>query len=58
VLGELDRLLPARPAPVILSTQRESNVRLYQRYGFAERGTFAIGEGRPDAFTSWCMRRH
>ncbi|HEU4430362.1 MAG TPA: GNAT family N-acetyltransferase [Myxococcota bacterium] len=57
VFGELERLLPARPAPVVLSTQRESNVRLYGRYGFEERGTFTIGAGTPDAFTSWCMRR-
>lgn len=57
VFRELDILLEGRPAPVILSTQRESNVRLYERYGFESRGLFTIGGGAPDAFQSWCMRR-
>jgi GNAT superfamily N-acetyltransferase len=57
VFAELDRLIVARPAPVILSTQRESNVRLYARFGFEECGKVTIGEGEPDAFVSWCMRR-
>lgn len=57
VLAELDRLVLASPAPVILLTQRESNVKLYQRFGFEERGCFTIGAGTPAAFRSWCMRR-
>jgi GNAT superfamily N-acetyltransferase len=57
VFRELHTLHAARPAPVILSTQRESNVRLYSRYGFEERALVTIGAGKPDAFQSWCMRR-
>jgi GNAT superfamily N-acetyltransferase len=57
VFAELDALYAAHPAPVILSTQRESNVRLYSRYGFEERGLVTIGGDQPDAFQSWCMRR-
>ena len=57
LFAELDALHIARPAPVVLSTQRESNLRLYSRYGFEETGRFTIGTGEPDAFESWCMRR-
>jgi len=57
VFRELDGLRASRPAPVVLSTQRESNVRLYERYGFEGLGVFAIGGDAPDAFQSWCMRR-
>jgi ribosomal protein S18 acetylase RimI-like enzyme len=57
VFRELDALLVSQPAPVVLNTQRESNLRLYERYGFEERGRFRIGGAGPDAFESWRMRR-
>ncbi len=57
VLGELDALLRARPAPVILSTQREQNVRLYEGFGFAVRDCSQLGGRGEDSFRSWSMRR-
>ena len=57
VFRELDALLAQHRDPVVLSTQRESNVRLYERYGFESLGAFTIGGNAPDAFQSWCMRR-
>jgi ribosomal protein S18 acetylase RimI-like enzyme len=57
VLHELEKLRAARPAPVMLSTQRASNVRFYERFGFEVVGERAMGQsaGEP-GFHSWFMR--
>jgi ribosomal protein S18 acetylase RimI-like enzyme len=57
VFGELEALLAVRPAPVVLQTQLESNVRLYQRFGFEVVSRDIVGSGEPDAFATWSMRR-
>lgn len=53
LLRELDRRDPQSTAPVLLSTQRERNLRLYHRVGFEllTRETFVGG------CRSWFMRR-
>jgi ribosomal protein S18 acetylase RimI-like enzyme len=56
VFRELDTLLGSRPAPVVLSTQREQNLALYRRFGFALVDTMNLGKG-PGAYRTWFMRR-
>jgi len=52
VLGQLDQLLHTDPAPVLLSTQRERNVPLYQRFGFTLRESVVF-----HGYRSWFMER-
>ena len=52
LLRELDRRDPAATAPVLLSTQRERNLRLYSRAGFELLTSETIVGCR-----SWFMRR-
>lgn len=54
LVAELDRLLPSRPGPVVLSTQRERNLPLYERFGFRLVKSETMGRG---SFRSWFMKR-
>jgi ribosomal protein S18 acetylase RimI-like enzyme len=57
VLHALDALRAQRPAPVVLSTQRERNVGFYRRLGFEPMRRVTMGRVAPGAeFTSWFMR--
>jgi ribosomal protein S18 acetylase RimI-like enzyme len=57
VLQGLSRLRAARPAPVLLSTQRAIDVRLYARFGFELVAERDMGQGaREPGCHSWFMR--
>ncbi len=55
-LAECERLVARDPAPVVLSTQRERNLPLYRRAGFAlkEQHPMGTGWGRR-GFVTWFM---
>lgn len=57
-LHECDRLLARDSAPVVLSTQRERNLRLYQRAGFVLKEDHQMGVGWGSrGFRTWFMIR-
>jgi ribosomal protein S18 acetylase RimI-like enzyme len=43
--------------PAILDTQREINVKFYQRLGFKVASESIVGKGQ-NAFVNWCLIRH
>jgi len=57
-LEECERLLARDSAPVVLSTQRERNLPLYQRAGFVLQEEHQMGVRWADhGFRTWFMRR-
>lgn len=42
--------------PAILMTQKETNVRFYERLGFKVESKLVLGKGK-NAFTNWCLLR-
>jgi len=57
-LDACERLLARDPAPVVLSTQRERNLPLYQRAGFVLREDHRMGvRRRSPGYRSWFMVR-
>jgi GNAT superfamily N-acetyltransferase len=56
LLRELASLRAARPAPVLLSTQRAINVQFYGRFGFELVAEQDMGRGAGPGFHSWFMR--
>jgi GNAT superfamily N-acetyltransferase len=52
VLAQLERLRGSRPAPVLLSTQRERNLALYRKFGFLLRDEVEFL-----GYRSWFMQR-
>lgn len=56
-MRELEDLLPTRPGPVVLSTQRERNISFYRRVGFELTGVVQMGVGGGSAgYSSWFLR--
>ena len=51
--NQLETVVEPSGFPAILMTQREANVRFYQRLGFEVAKESTIGSG--NAFTNWCM---
>jgi predicted N-acetyltransferase YhbS len=56
VLAELTRLRDRDPAPVVLSTQRESNVHFYRRLGFETVKHVDMLRWRSSSIESWFLR--
>lgn len=57
-LEECDRLVARDPAPVVLSTQRERNLPLYQRAGFVLQEDHQMGvRWGSRGFRTWFMTR-
>jgi GNAT superfamily N-acetyltransferase len=57
-LQECERLLVRDSAPVVLSTQRERNLSLYQRAGFVLKADHQMGvRWGSRGFRTWCLLR-
>lgn len=56
-MRELGTLVVTRPGPVVLSTQRESNVAFYRRLGFEVTGSLEMcASSTTPGYPSWFMR--